>query len=201
MGDWIYSSTILKLRTRWRSVLRFTPLSFYPRVNNPTVSLHARLEDVMEKSLLSLPGIELWFLCDPVSRLIGIPIDSYFNPYSRASVSYRHFCIVSLYVDVTWSLLAPRSVSWSTRRNWEGVKRSVTSDGRWQVVITASRLGRQYPSHAACSSSAQRDGKCKAFGAVSHRTQRWPQTHTPPLHCHAKEHFEHVFQTMKAFGN
>jgi hypothetical protein len=42
-GEWMYSSTILDLSTRWRGVVSFTPRPRYPRENRPRYSLDRRL--------------------------------------------------------------------------------------------------------------------------------------------------------------
>jgi hypothetical protein len=53
-GEWSYSSTILDLGTRWRSVVSFKPLPLYPRY-----PLDRRLRpDAVEKTLLCMPKIE-----------------------------------------------------------------------------------------------------------------------------------------------
>jgi hypothetical protein len=43
MGEWRYSSTILDLRTRWRWMVSFTPLPFYPRGDSPLYPLDMKV--------------------------------------------------------------------------------------------------------------------------------------------------------------
>jgi hypothetical protein len=66
MGEWQYSSSILRLDIRWRWVVSFTPRPLYTMGNRPQHPLNRRLGVPQnrsghcgeEKHLLSLPGIE-----------------------------------------------------------------------------------------------------------------------------------------------
>jgi hypothetical protein len=60
---WIYSSTILKLSTRWTWLINFKPLPFYPPRGNtggwigPGAGMSVKEK---RKSILPLPGVELF---------------------------------------------------------------------------------------------------------------------------------------------
>jgi hypothetical protein len=61
--EWSYSSTIFGLGTRWRLVVRFTPLPLYPRGKSSSYSLDRRLGGHQNRSgpcgeqkHLALPG-------------------------------------------------------------------------------------------------------------------------------------------------
>jgi hypothetical protein len=51
MREWRYNSTILDLGTRWRRVVSFKPLLFYPQGKSPQYPLDGRLGGPQ-----SLPG-------------------------------------------------------------------------------------------------------------------------------------------------
>jgi hypothetical protein len=66
-GEWSYNSPILKLNTRWRWLVSFTPMLIYPVRNEFTVPIAYQAGwDIevdwtlwKENSLFSLPEIEL----------------------------------------------------------------------------------------------------------------------------------------------
>jgi hypothetical protein len=58
MGEWRCSSTILDLVTRWRLVLKITPPSLYTQYAFDRLGLGAGLDDVENRKILPLPGIE-----------------------------------------------------------------------------------------------------------------------------------------------
>jgi hypothetical protein len=66
MGEWRYSSTIIDLGIRCRSVVSFTPLPFYPRERSlgnhyigSCVGPRAVLDAVEKTKNFLLPGIKL----------------------------------------------------------------------------------------------------------------------------------------------
>jgi hypothetical protein len=65
MGEWMYSSTILDLGTRWMAMVSFTPQPLYPRGKSPRYKLYRRLGGPQSRSghyreekILPLLGIE-----------------------------------------------------------------------------------------------------------------------------------------------
>jgi hypothetical protein len=65
MGEWMYSSTILDLGTRWRSVVSFTPQPLYPweivastHCIGGWVGPRTGLDVVEKRNILPLPGIQ-----------------------------------------------------------------------------------------------------------------------------------------------
>jgi hypothetical protein len=66
MGQWIYSSTILDLGTRWRWLVSFMPLPLWPRGKSPGTHWkggwgvpRGGLDAVKKRKFLILPGLEL----------------------------------------------------------------------------------------------------------------------------------------------
>jgi hypothetical protein len=117
MGEWRYSSIILGLGTRWRSVISFTPLPLYPQAFHPRYQLdmkldrpHSRPGHYAEDSLtpagnqIPIPGLSSPQPRHYIDWAIPAPTSSLLHPNILLSIQFRTSKLNAYVMDVIASI-------------------------------------------------------------------------------------------------
>lgn len=124
VGQWRYSSTILKCNTKWRWLVSFISLLLYPQGNRPWYPLDWKLKGLQsqlgccgeEKMSLALVGIEPCFLDCAAHRLVAGHHTDWAVPDPLISSPYLGLNIIQNYLisELKFNLCIVLNVGWAS---------------------------------------------------------------------------------------